>query len=122
MVLSWGKKRPCLILVVYMVIAMIGIFTFSSLEPFHSTQLRDDKPLTDSFFESLDYDFLAANITFIGRGKGDLPSPLRGAFLRTIMPVAMQNDKALSFQHAIKNNEGTHHLRIKNAILLKLRI
>jgi hypothetical protein len=122
MVVWWGKKQRRLILAAYMVIVIIGVFTFSSLESFQSIKLREDKPISGSFFMSINHDFLAESITLVGRAKGYSPSPLRGGFLRIGLTTAMYGGKVFVLQHFIENNESAYHPRIKNAILLKLRI
>jgi hypothetical protein len=124
MILFLGRKWPCLILAAYLVVAIMGLFTFAAAEPLRSVDLWADEPESDVFFAPIDFtiDCLAEGETVMSRVRGYSFFPLRTGFLRILMLIGLQYAGFILIQSSLKKSEKVNYLTIKNAVLLKLLI
>jgi hypothetical protein len=125
MALLLGKKWPRLILTVYLVPAVMGMFTFAEIEPLCS----------DDFWEAqteelgglcavIDHvvDCLSENVIILGKARGQSPSSLYAGSLRIMMFLGAKDAQTAFSQSFLRIIEKADYFNIKNAILLKLRI
>jgi hypothetical protein len=125
MALLLGEKRPPLILTAYLALAVIGIFTFVVIEPFHADDFWNaNTERSDGVFTLIDYttDCLSENVVILGKAGGYSFSPLHNSSLRTMMSLGAKDAKTIFSLSFLRIIEKTNYLNIRNTILLKLRI
>jgi hypothetical protein len=125
MALLLGKKWSRLILAAYLVLAVMGIFTFSVIEHLHSDDFWKAKTGgSGGFFALIDHttDCLSENVIILGKARGHSFSPLQNSSLRIMMSPGAKDAKTVFSQSFLRIIEKTNYLNTKNTILLKLRI
>jgi hypothetical protein len=125
MALPFGKKWPRLILAAYLVLAVMGIFTFAVIEPFYFDDFgKAAAGESGGFFALIDHttDCLSETAIIQGKAKGHSSSSLHNSSLRGMMSLGAKDAQTVFSQSFLRVIEKANYLNIKNAILLKLRI
>jgi hypothetical protein len=125
MALFLEKKWPRLFLAAYLVLAVMGIFTFAEIEPLHSDDFwKAQTGESGGFFALIDHttDCLSENVIIQGKARGYSLSSLHNGSLRILTSLGTKDAKTVFAQSFLRVIEKTNYGNIKNTILLKLRI
>jgi uncharacterized membrane protein YkvI len=119
-----AEKKISKLVLMCLIIAVIGSFTVSTCETFYFNKINKNSLGSSSFFSSVGHavDWLAEDITTIGKTNRHSSSQLRGGLLSvfaiTVITGAAMNLVKSNLKIIKKNNIPI----IKNLIVLKLRI
>lgn len=124
--MAWisGGKIPCLFLVVYIVLAVMGTLSFTALEPLRSVtfDVENQGRLSASLESCSIQPPGEEQALFISRTGDSSFSPLRTGFQRfTFLSGLPRIENAFSKSSFFPGAEA-HHTALRNTILLKLRI
>jgi hypothetical protein len=123
MVLFLGKKWPCLVLAAYLVVAIMGIFTFMEIEPLRSINSLEEEPISGGFLAPIDHfiDCLTEGVTITNKTGGYSFFSLRSGYMRILPLFGIKNPGGFLSGPSLRALENVQYLNMKNTILLKLR-
>ena len=122
MVCNRKKEKLYLILLVFLMLAMIGSFAFSTNEVLNNSDT--DKLGPAGFFSSADlnFDWLAENTTTIRKAIRYSSLPLRNGFFRVFASILICSTAMCLIRPHYLSIKNDNTIIFKNNILLKLRI
>jgi hypothetical protein len=109
------RKWPRLFLAAYLALSILGIFTFMAVDPLRSIDFGEDRPVSGSFFTSIDLPIgcLAEDTT--------ITSKARGHSFSMVLPFGTPNTGIVLAQLSLRAVEKASRLTKNNVIPLKLR-
>ena len=124
MYLNVGEKWLKGVFLVYLILAIMGSFTFTAGQTNSYEQTNKDILGSNSYFSSiaLTIDWLAEDVLIIGKAHKHSNSPLRNGLLRVFTLTGVIGIIMFMAKSGFTIDKNDNYPTIKNLVQLKLRI